>query len=203
MVQSTLSEKAGAGLTAVHTISQGTDVPTQVESGHQSGFSLKVDCTTAEAAVAADEVVSITHVIEGYNFRPFYNKTATFSFWVKATKTGIYCVHFKSGASDRSYVVEYTINAASTWEKKTITLTFNYTGGTWDYANGAGLLIGWIILCGSDRQGVANTWNSANDMATSNQVNGADNTDNNFWLAQVQFELGSVATDFEYRQRIG
>ncbi len=107
---------------------------------------------------------------------------------------------FISGSYDQSYVVEYTINSASTWEKKTVTLDFDYSAGTWAYTNGIGVSIFWTIACGTDYQGVADTWNSANDMATSNQVNGVDSTDNNFWLAQVQLELGSVATDFEYRQ---
>ena len=184
----------------VHTISQDTDVPTQSESGHKSNYSLKVDCTTIDASIDAGDYVFVSQNIEGYNFAPFVGKTATLSFWVKAVKAGIYCVAFQSYNADRSYVVEYTINAASTWEKKTVTLTFDYSGGTWDYTNGVGVKVKWVLACGSTYQGVADTWNSAIDLATSNQVNGVDSTDNNFWLAQVQFELGSVATDFEYRQ---
>jgi hypothetical protein len=186
--------------TAVTTVSRDTDVPTQSESGHKSNYSLKLDVTTADASIASNDRVAIWQNIEGYNFAPFVGKTATLSFWVKAVKTGIYCVAFTSSANDRSYVAEYTINSASTWEKKTVTLTFDYSGGTWDYTNGIGLHISWTIAMGSDFQGVADTWNSAQDWATSNQVNGVDHTDNNFWLAQVQFELGSTATDFEYRQ---
>ena len=190
-------DKAGA---MVHTVSRDTDVPTQVESGHKSNYSLKVDCTTIDAAIAVDDFINITQMVEGYNFAPFMGKTATLSFWVKAVKTGIYCVSFRNSVSDRSYIVEYTINAASTWEKKTITLTFSDSGGTWDYTNGIGLNMCWTLACGSTYQGTADTWNAANNVATSNQVNGVDSTDNNFWLAQVQLELGSVATDFEYRQ---
>uniref|UniRef100_A0A6M3INS8 Uncharacterized protein n=1 Tax=viral metagenome TaxID=1070528 RepID=A0A6M3INS8_9ZZZZ len=186
--------------TAVHTISRATDVPTQSESGHKSNYSLKVDCTTVDATIAAGDAVAITHKIEGYNFAPFMSKTATLSFWVKAVKTGIYCIAFQNSVADRSYVAEYTISSASTWEKKTVTLTFSDSGGTWDYTNGTGLSIFWALAAGTDFQGVADTWNTANDLATSNQVNGVDHTDNNFWLSQVQFEIGSVATDFEYRQ---
>jgi len=186
--------------TAVTTVSRDTDVPTQSESGHKSNYSMKLDVTTADASIASNDRVAILQNIEGYNFAPFVGKTATLSFWVKAVKTGIYCVAFTSSTGDRSYVAEYTINSASTWEKKTVTLTFDYSGGTWDYTNGIGLHISWTIAMGSDFQGVADTWNSAQDWATSNQVNGVDSTDNNFWLAQVQLELGSTATDFEYRQ---
>ena len=53
---------------------------------------------------------------------------------------------------------------------------------------------------GANFQGTADQWNAANDLATSNQVNGVDNTANNFWLAQIKFEIGSSATDFEGEQ---
>lgn len=184
---------------AVQTLSRDTDVPTQSESGHKSNYSLKLDCTTEDTSVAVSDFIDIAHRMEGYNFAPFVGKTATLSFWVKAVKEGIYCVAFKSSNSDRSYIAEYTISSASTWEKKTITLTFDYTGGTWDYTTGIGLHIIWTIMTGTNYHGAADTWLSANNSVTSNQVNGVDSTDNNFWLAQVQFELGSVATDFEYR----
>ena len=183
----------------VATISRDTDVPTQAQSNHQSAYSLKVDCTTIDASIDAADAFVLFSKIEGSNFRPFVGKTATLTFWVKSVKTGIYCVAFGNN-TDRSYVVEYTINAASTWEKKTITLTFNYAGGTWDSANGTGLWVFWSLATGTNYQGVADTWNSAVDYGTSNQVNFFDNTANDFWLAQVQFELGSTATVFEYRQ---
>jgi len=191
-------DKVGA---MVHTVSRDTDVPTQVESGHKSNYSLKVDCTTIDAAIAAGDFIATSQMVEGYNFASFVGKTATLSFWVKATKPGIYCVSFRNTpVADRCYVSEYTINVANTWEKKTVTCIFNYTGGTWDYTNGMGIEVTWALASGSDSQGTAGTWNADSDIATSNQVNGVDSTDNNFWLAQVQLELGSVATDFEYRQ---
>ena len=43
------------------------------------------------------------------------------------------------------------------------------------------------------------TWQEGNYVATDAQVNGLDNTNNNFWLTGVQMELGSVATPFESR----
>ena len=185
---------------AVHTLSQDTDVPTQVQSGHKSNYSLKVDCTTVDASIAAADYVMIIQNIEGYNFAPFMGKTATLSFWVKATKTGIYCVSFVNSALDRSYIVEYTIYTTNTWEKKTITLTFSDSAGTWNYTTGIGLRLFWQLVTGSNHQGASNVWNTTSVWATSNQVNACDSTDNNFWLSQVQFELGSVATPFEYEQ---
>lgn len=167
-----------------------------------AGFSfknaLKIDCTTAEAAVAAGEFTYIVYRMEGYDFVPFEGRTATLSFWVKATKTGIYCVSFRNSAADWTYVAEYTVNSSDTWEKKTITLTFN-SGGTFLYTSGIGLHISWTILCGSTYQTTKDAWQEGNYIATSNQVNGFDSTDNNFSLTGVQLELGSTATEFEHR----
>jgi hypothetical protein len=170
-------------------------------AGFPFNYSVKIDCTAVETAVAATEFAGIQQKVEGYDFKRFAGETATLSFWVKAVKTGIYCVAFRNTDSSRSYVSEYTINAASTWERKTITLTFN-AGGTWYYTNTVGVTITWMLLCGSTLQIATankNTWQTGTYIATDAQVNGLDNTNNNFWLTGVQLELGSVATPFEQR----
>lgn len=181
-----------------HTISRDTDVPTQAESGHKSNYSLKVDCTTIDAAIAVDEYCIIPQIIEGYNFAPFMGNIVTLSFWVKATKTGVYCVTFTNAGSDRSYVVEYTVNATNTWEKKTITLTFSDATGTWDYINGVGVSVAWTLASGTNFHTTAASWQNGSFFSTVNQVNACDNVANNFWLSQVQFEMGDVATPFEF-----
>ena len=189
-------EKTGA---MVHTITRDADVPTQAQSGSKSLYSMKVDCTTVDASIAAGDFCNLVQRIEGYNFSPLEGNTATLSFWVKATKTGTYCVSVISGGSDRSYVSEYTVSSTDTWEKKTATIEFNYSGGTWDYTNGIGLQVKWALATGSNYQGVADTWNSAQDTGTSNQVNACDSTSNNFFLAQVQLEVSATATPFEHK----
>jgi len=171
-------------------------------------YSLKLDCTHIETAVAAGEYSIISYFMEGVDFLRFEGETATLSFWVKAVKTGIYCVSFRNaGTWDKSYVHEFTVNAASTWEKKTVTLTFD-SGGTFAYDTTAGLAIAWATMAGSTFQtATANkdTWQAGSLFATDAQVNGLDSTDNNFWITGVQFELGSVATPFEnkpYQQEL-
>lgn len=167
-------------------------------AGFPYSYSLQVDCTHIETAVAAKEYTAIVYSVEGYDFKRLTGQQCTLSFWVKATKTGTYCIAFINYAYNKSYVAEYTINSSNTWERKTITLTFN-AGGTWNYTNDIGLMIWWSIFCGSDYQTTPNSWQDANKLATSNQVNGFDSVDNNFYLTGVQLELGPVATDFEFR----
>lgn len=182
--------------TMVHTASRDTDVPTASQSGNKSNYSLKLDCTTADASIAASDFCIVATFIEGFDYAFLKDQTVTFSFWVKAVKTGTYCVSFRNNGNDRSYVVEYTINSASTWEKKTITLTLDQSGGTENYANGVGLSIIWTIASGSTFQTSQGSWQNGNFLATSNQVNGTDNAANDFWLSQVKLEKSSVVTPF-------
>jgi hypothetical protein len=181
--------------TMVHTITQDTDIP-----NNQFRSSLKLDVTTADAAMAAGDVCIVQQKIEGYNFRKLMDQTATLSFWVKAGKTGTLCVSFRNSGLDRSYVVETTIDSANTWEQKSITLVFNESGGTWDYANGTGLIVGFVLAAGSSWQTTADAWQTGNYVITSSQTNFVDNTDAtcDVWITGVQLELGDTATDFEF-----
>jgi len=179
-------------------ILQSTSVP-----DNTSDFSLQIDVTTADSSIAAGDVYNLRYRIEGYDAMRFAFGTSdakqlTLSFYVKSTKTGIHCVAFRNSASDRSYIVEYTVNVADTWEFKTITLTADITG-TWVTDSGIGLRISWALAVGTDRHGIADTWQAGNFFSTSNQVNVMDSTANNFHLSRVQVELGSTATSFERR----
>lgn len=184
---------------AVHTISRSTDVPTVAEAGRLFNYSMLVDCTTADASIAAGDLVGVHQRIEGYNFLPIAQKAFTISFWVKATKTGIYCVSARNGGGtpDRSYVSEYTINTTDTWEKKTVTVSASPTAGTWNYTNGTGVSITFALAAGSTFQTTADAWNTGDFIATSNQVNACDSASNDFRICGVQVEAGSAASDFE------
>ncbi len=186
--------RKGGGIASVHTGTQDIDVPNSL-----SQHSLKLDCTIIDGSPSSTSHCHISHKIEGYNFFPYVEETGTLSFWVKATKTGVYCVSFRNSGYDRSYVVEYTVNASDTWEKKTITLDFDFSGGTWDYANGIGLNISWALAMGSTYQTTSDVWQTGIYLSTANQVNACDSTSNNFFLSQVQLNKGSEALDFQPR----
>lgn len=173
-----------------------TDVPTMSESGFQGSYSAHVDCTTADSSVAAGDGALIRYTMEGYDYAAIKGRQVTLSFWVKATKTGTYCVSFRNSGSDRSYVAEYTVSTTATWEKKTITLTINPSGGTDDYTTGAGLQIGWALIAGSTYQTAAGSWQTGNYIATSSQVNALDSTSNDFRITQVCLNIGSTAMAF-------
>lgn len=188
-----LYSKVGA---MVHDVDLSSDVPTVAESGHKSRYSINVDCTTVDSSIAAGDFALLSQKIEGFNYLPLAQQAMTLSFWHKHTKAGTYCVAFRNSGPDRSYVAEYTQAVADTWEKATINITASPSAGTWDYTTGVGLEVIWTLACGTTFHGTVDTWESANDLATSNQVNACDNTANNFRLSQVKLEQGSVATRF-------
>ena len=179
----------------VCTVSQSTDVPNNT---FQSSY--KVDVTTVDSSIAADDYALVSQGIEGYNVRDLIGTTFTLSFWVKSPKTGTHCVAFRNGGFDRSFVKEYTIVAANTWEYKTLTVSGGLiTSGTWNWTNSLGLNVGFALAIGTTFHTTADAWQTGNFIATANQVNVMDNTANDFFITGVQLEPGAVATPFERR----
>lgn len=183
--------------TSAITLTQNTDVPT----GSGLSNSLRATVTTADTSIASGDNSILSHLIEGYNVADLVGNTFTLSFWVRSSKTGIHCVRFRNGIFNISYVSEYNIITANTWEKKTITVLNGIpTSGTWDFTNGTGLVIGWSLAMGSSFQAPSiNTWLAANYLGTSNQVNCLDTVGNIFAITGVQLEKGSTPTEFEFR----
>ena len=180
-------------------------VSTQRVASAPSGFrySTKLTVGTADASVAAGDSVVFFQPIEGYNIADLGFGTAspsavTVSFWVNSSLTGTYTGSIVSISGGRSYPYTYTVNAANTWEQKTVTFTAD-SSGTWDYTNDVGLYLEFSLMCGSSVQGTANTWQAGNFRGTSSQVNWMATSGATFYITGVQLEKGSTATSFDYR----
>ena len=172
------------------------------------GFSnsLKVDVTTAETAIASDELFYIRYQIEGQDLQHLeYGassaKSVTLSFWVRSSLTGKYSVLFYAIDSTRSNLQSITINTADTWEYKTITIDGD-TGATIDNDNNAGYQFYITLAAGDNYHGTPHTgWGAyvaTDDFAFSDQVDFSAQT-GTFYLTGVQLEVGDKATDFEHR----
>lgn len=187
--------QSGAGVVTVNRYN--TTLPATSASIVSFLFSLEVDVTTADATIAAGDFYTIGQKIEGGTWRHFAQRQFTLSFWVTSTKTGTHCVAFRNSGVDRSYVAEYTISAANTWEYKSVTVTASPSAGTWDYTTGVGLDITFALAGGSTFQTTAGAWQTGNFLTTSAQVNCLDSTSNFFRITGVKLELGAYPTILE------
>ena len=192
-----LTEFGGLG---AFTLSRSTDTPDEF------GYSLKLDCTTADASPAAGDIFQLFHRIEGQNLQQLKKGTAsaekvTLSFFVKSNKTGNMQVNLRD-ANSRIIGNTYTINSANTWERKTITLDGD-TSGTIANDNSSELSIEFPISSGSTYTSgaVPTSWEATSnaDRNAGSTINLADNTSNEWYLTGVQLEVGSQATEFEHR----
>ena len=178
------------------------------DSSGPSGFanSWKILATTAESAVAADERVRFRQNIEGQNLQQFAfgtsaAKSMTLSFYVKSNKTGTYAVNLEQDDASRVIGSTYTISSADTWEFKTITVGGD-TSGTINDDNGAGLVVSWYLLAGSNYTATDNTSYGASadgKQAYGHSTTWGQGTNDNFFITGVQMELGEQATPFEHR----
>ena len=183
------------------TQTQSTDVPT----GQGFATSLKMDCTTADASLATNDMCRIQQSFEGQNlqylkFGTSSAQSTTVSFWVKSNKTGDYNVSLLNNDQSRIIGNTYTINSADTWEKKTLTFAGD-TAGAFDNDNNNSLSLWWGLLGGTDRTGGdSSSWgaNADNKNVAGQTVNLADSTSNEWYVTGVQLEAGTTASDFEF-----
>ena len=184
------------------TQSQSTDVP----SGQGFGYSLKMDCTTADGSPASGDELVIIQKIEAQNLQHLLYgssspKSITLSFWVKSNKTGTYIINLvRTDVSNRHISKSYTISSADTWEKKEITCDGDTTNAIAN-DNGRGIDINFYLAAGSNYTSgtLATSWEAlTNANRAVGQVNLADSTSNEFYLTGCQLEVGSTASGFEF-----
>jgi len=195
-----ISEGGGA---ARFDVSRDTSV---VPSGF--AYSLKVDCTTADGTIEGNDLAVIAQGIEAQNLQHLLYgtagaKTLACTFRVRSPKTGTHYVGLTQLDTERYYLRSYTVDVADTWETKTVTFPGD-ASGVINSDTGEGLRLFFALhgRGGNFGGGTADAWTAwpagVIQYMASDGVNVLDNAANNFYLAGVQLEVGSVATDFEH-----
>jgi hypothetical protein len=188
--------------------SLGTWTLTQ-ESDGPDGFanSVKMDCTNADASPAAADYVFFFHRIEGQDLQQLGYGTSgaqsmVLSFYVKSNKTGNGTVgFFQTDNSFKHQSHQYTINAANTWERKSIIIPSD-TSGVINDDNGRGFEIEWALNSGSNFSAgtLQSTWTALNNTNRNPSNLGIGGSTSDYWqITGIQLEVGDTATPFEHK----
>lgn len=177
------------------TVQQVSDVPVGFNN------SLKVTIGTG-AAPSSSQLGWVNQAIEGYNIADLgwgtaNAKTVTVSFWVKSSVTGIFSGAVKN-ASTSSYVFQYTVSSANTWEQKSVTIAGD-TANTWVADNGFGIAVVFDLGTGTTYQTAAGAWSNGNYFSATGSTALCATSGATWQVTGVQLEEGNAATSFEFR----
>lgn len=138
-----------------HTNSRSSSIPSNTNLIYSNQVS-----KTASGTLAAATAIGLEHQIEGYNLSSIFNDSFSVIFWVKSSVASNRSVSLRNGTTSHSYVKQYTISSANTWELKILSFDAMSTcPGTVDRTNGSGARLWFNIVAGSNFQTASlNQW---------------------------------------------
>lgn len=178
----------------------GTDLGTSVWTGTRNAdvpdsrypYSVSVACTTSEASPAAGVDRHIRFAVYGKVFFPVSTANVKVGFWAKSKKTGVHSIACVNEGRTHTYVTEYTIAAADTWEWHEVTIPFGSKAGTWNVDDGYGFGLRFAVVTGSTYRVAAGSWQTGNYTGSTNQVNLGDSTSNYLRICGLQIHAERI-----------
>ena len=176
-------------------------------AGDPDGFNygLVINCTTADTSIAANETLLLQQKIEGQDLQHLKKGTSdaesvTISFYanIVGNATDFVVTLYDN---DNNRFISKLFTFTTSWVRYYFTVPGDTTG-TLDQDNNSSLELWFWLHAGSNHTSgtLQTSWGSDTN---ANRAVGIDSiyssTDNEFYLAGVQMELGSQATPFEHR----
>jgi len=192
----TSSNSAGRYTASQNTV---TDLP---------GFanSLKLDCTTADTSIAADEYLLLQHRLEGQNLQQLKKGTSsaesvTLSFYVKGNAAATYTAELYDYDNTRTFSQRF--NVTTSWNRISLTYAGDTSGALDDDNALSFIFIVWLHAGSNYTSGTQNSGWAAYDATTranSSDTSFFDSTDRTFEITGIQLQIGDVATAFEHEE---
>jgi hypothetical protein len=145
----------------------------------------------------------VTRMGEGEDFASAQFGTASakpiqVEWWAQANNTGIYAFRCGNQSSNRSYVINFTIAQANTWQRFRYTIPGDITG-TWTSGEGnTPLNCGFVFQSGTTFQTSANVWTAGNFYSTGSEFAFTNTTGSTFNWAGLRGYIGAL---MPYKQR--
>lgn len=193
-----------AGIAGTWTQSQ---VTTDLPPGAGAAAVLRMECTTARTVFAGNQIRFYQRV-EATNCASLDKGTAqakgfVVDFWVKTNRTGTYILEIHDDINDRKISRAYTISAADTWQRVTITIPADTTGGTIPFGTNSAIEVSFWLQAGTDFTGGPLNTNWTTTPSAKNRATGQTDLGTaigDYWqITNVQAIPGSTVKDFVQR----
>jgi hypothetical protein len=173
---------------------------------------IKYTVGTVVATLAATDIYTHEHLIEGSDVVMLQGQQMTLSFFAYATVAGTYSAYITNNGRDQSFVSTFTLPANQWTRIKIANIPAFPTTGTWNFSDGVtGLYLGIPMGVGSQWQtATLNSWQSGFFAGSSANNNMLTVTNNQLKLTGLKLEAAPGATylqvpgfgtDFEDVQR--
>jgi hypothetical protein len=153
---------------------------------------LKLDCTTADTSIAANEYFILSHPLEGQDLQQLKKGTSsaekvTLSFYVKGNASATYSLELNDG----SRRIGQTFSVTTSWNR--VVLTFDGdTSGAIDDDNTVGIYVNFWLHAGSTFTGGTHgtSWATlADNERAGNSTSIFDSTDRTLEITGLQMEV--------------